>query len=131
MRSKIARTSWPQLNGGQMRITYRRTVMAGMLILGTAAIGAAQGRGGQALVIPPGYAGPTQNTEHGRAPRMRSTEVGAIRHFNLNLSRDDDPIAGLAEFAEANHLTDCKFTAIGAFGSAVLGWFDPSVGAYK
>jgi uncharacterized protein len=114
-----------------MSISYRTTFTAVMLILGTAAIGAAQGRGGQAPPIPPGYAGPTQNTEHGRAPRMKSNEVGTVRHFNLNLSRDDDPIAGLAEFAEVNHLTDCKFTAIGAFGSAVLGWYDPDVRAYK
>jgi uncharacterized protein len=109
--------------------TYRTSLIAATLILGTAAIAAAQGRG--SATIPPGYTAPTTTTEHGRAPRMKSNEVSAVRHFNLNFSRDDDPIAGLAEFAEVNHLTDCRFTAIGAFGTAVLGWFDPAVGAYK
>src|SRR5262245_49008340 len=110
-----------------MRISHRTVVMTVVVVLATGGFAAAQGRGGQAPAIPRGYAGPTQNTEHGRAPRMKSTEVNAVRYFNLNLSRDDDPIAGLAEFAEVNHLTDCRFTAIGAFGSAVLGWFDPDV----
>ena len=114
-------------------MTHRTLAITFAVVLGAAASASAQqGRGtGQAPTIPPGYAAPTTNTEHGRAPRMRTNEVTAIRHFNLNLSRDDDPIAGLAEFAEVNHLTDCRFTAIGAFGSAVLGWFDPAVGAYK
>jgi predicted DNA-binding protein with PD1-like motif len=64
---------------------------------------------------------------------MKSTELApaGVRSFNLSFSRGDDPMAGLAEFAEVNHLTDCRFTAIGAFGSATLGWFDADVGAYK
>ena len=112
-----------------MTISFRTTAIGFVMVLGVAAIAAAQGRSNAPL--PPGYAAPTTTTEHGRAPRMKSNEVTAARHFNLNFSRDDDPISGLAEFAEANHLTDCRFTAIGAFGTAVLGWFDPAVGAYK
>jgi uncharacterized protein len=115
-----------------MRSSSLRIVNALILVLGTTGICWAQAPArGQAPAIPPGYAGRTQINTHGLAPGMKSAEVAAARHFNLNFARGDDPMAGLAEFAEVNHLTDCRFTAIGAFGSAVLGWFDPAVGAYK
>lgn len=113
-----------------MTISHRTTAMTFVMVVSAAALAIAQGRG-NAPTIPPGYSAPTTTTEHGRAPRMKSTEVSSVRHFNLNFSRDDDPISGLAEFAEMNHLTDCRFTAIGAFGTAVLGWYDPDVRAYK
>jgi len=116
-----------------MGVSYRRTIGALALMLGSAGICWAQAPArGQAQPLPPGYIGRTSNNEHGLAPSMKSAElVGPLRTFNLNFSRGDDPMAGLAEFAEVNHLTDCRFTAIGAFQSAVLGWFDANVGAYK
>ena len=115
-----------------MRSSSFRIISALILLVGSTSIGWAQAPArGQAPPIPEGYAGRTQINAHGLAPGMKSNEVAAARHFNLNFSRGDDPMAGLAEFAEVNHLTDCRFTAIGAFGSAVLGWFDPAVGAYK
>ena len=123
-------------------MSYRTMFGAVVLVLGTAGVswaqapaapqGAQGARGGQPQTIPPGYAGRTQINEPGRAPSMKSVELGpSVRNFNLNFSRGDDPIAGLAEFAEKNHLTDCRFTAIGAFETATLGWFDIKVGAYK
>ena len=111
--------------------SFRTLVAAFVMTLGATGLSWAQAPGGQ-QTIPPGYAGRTQINEKGRAPAMKSVELSpAVRHFNVNFSRGDDPIAGLAEFAEANHLTDCQFTAIGAFQTATLGWFDLSVGAYK
>jgi len=38
---------------------------------------------------------------------------------------------GWRSLPRKNHLTDCRFTAIGAFETATLGWFDINVGAYK
>src|SRR5262245_19844944 len=104
-----------------------------VLLLGSTGIGwAQQAPARQAQPLPQGYVGRTSNNEHGLAPSMKSAElVGPLRTFNLNFSRGDDPMARLAEFAEVNHLTDCRFTAIGAFQTATLGWFDANVGAYK
>ena len=45
--------------------------------------------------------------------------------------KGDDLRAGLAEFAEKNHLTDAHFTAIGALDSAVIGWSDRPKKAFK
>ena len=115
-----------------MSFSYRSVIGAVVLVFAATAICWAQAPArGQAPAIPEGYAGRVQNNTHGLAPSMKSTELGPVRNFNLDFSRGDDPIAGLAEFAEVNHLTDCRFTAIGAFGSATLGWYDPDVRAYK
>ena len=39
--------------------------------------------------------------------------------------------SGLAEFAKKNHLTDAHFSAIGAFGAAVIGWSDRPLKSFK
>jgi uncharacterized protein len=68
----------------------------------------------------------------GTAPGMSATELSPkTRTFHLTFSKGDDVAAGLAEFAEKNHLTDAHFEAIGAFGSAVIGWSDRPHNAFK
>jgi predicted DNA-binding protein with PD1-like motif len=71
-------------------------------------------------------------TARGLAPRMRAKELGpATRTFKVMFGRGDEAAAGLTEFAEENRLSEAHLTAIGAFDSAVLGWFDPEKRAYK
>ena len=66
------------------------------------------------------------------APGMKATELSPkVRIFRLVFSKGDDVAAGLAEFAKKNHLTDAHFSAIGAFGSAVIGWSDRPKKAFK
>ncbi|HYA16190.1 MAG TPA: PPC domain-containing DNA-binding protein [Bryobacteraceae bacterium] len=66
------------------------------------------------------------------APGMHVTEITpATRRFELVFSKDDEVIAGLTEFAEKNHIKTADFTAIGAFGKAVLGFYEPEKRAYK
>ena len=66
------------------------------------------------------------------APGLHATELTPPkRNFELVFSKGDEVVAGLAEFAEKNHLTVANFTAIGAFDHAILGWFDPGKKAYK
>jgi uncharacterized protein len=68
----------------------------------------------------------------GQAPGLKATELGpSTRTFQLTFAKGDEVGAGLADFAEKNHLTLSNFTAIGAFDSAVIGWFDPEKRAYK
>lgn len=58
---------------------------------------------------------------------MRSKQLnerGAERTFAIIFDTDDEVIAGMQEFAEQRGLFGSHFTAIGAFSSAVLAYFD-------
>lgn len=67
----------------------------------------------------------THRPEPGTAPGIKATELSPQgRSFQLTFSKGDDVVAGLTDFAEKNHLTNAHFTAIGAFGSAMIGWAD-------
>ncbi|HZL33828.1 MAG TPA: PPC domain-containing DNA-binding protein [Tepidisphaeraceae bacterium] len=46
------------------------------------------------------------------------------RTFALVFEIDDDPIAGLSEFARSQNLAASHFTGIGAFREATLAYFD-------
>ena len=46
------------------------------------------------------------------------------RTVALIFDTGEDPVAGLNRFAAQNNLGACRFTAIGAFSEAVLGYFD-------
>jgi len=46
------------------------------------------------------------------------------RTVALIFETGEDPVAGLNRFAAENNLSACRFTAIGAFSEAVLGYFD-------
>ena len=68
----------------------------------------------------------------GMAPGLKATELNPkTRSFQLVFSKGDEVVSGLAEFATKNHLTVAHFTALGALGSAQIGWFDPDKRAYK
>lgn len=75
---------------------------------------------------------PTSAIHPGTAPGLKATELSPrTRNFYITFTKDDDVAAGLAEFAEKNHLTNTHFSAIGAFGSAVIGWSDRPKKAFK
>lgn len=46
------------------------------------------------------------------------------RTIALIFDTGEDPVAGLTRFAAERSLGACRFTAIGAFSEAVLGYFD-------
>jgi predicted DNA-binding protein with PD1-like motif len=78
------------------------------------------------------YATRPEAEKKGMAPGIHATELTqASRRFEIVFSKDDEVIAGLAEFAEKNHIKIADFTAVGAFGKAILGWYDPEKRAYK
>ncbi len=85
----------------------------------------------QDVPLPPNYA-TSPELHDGMAPGLKATELSPkVRIFRLVFSKGDDVAAGLAEFAKKNHLTDAHFSAIGAFGSAVIGWSDRPMKAFK
>jgi uncharacterized protein len=99
------------------------------LLLALACMGGAQAQDNAPV---PEYVTRPATTPAGQAPGLKATELGpSTRTFQLTFAKGDEVGAGLAEFAEKNHLTLSNFTAIGAFDSAVIGWFDPQKRAYK
>lgn len=71
-------------------------------------------------------------TKKGAAPGIHVTELTtARRNFEIVMSKGDEAVKGLEEFAKANNIQYANFTAIGAFDHAILGWYDPEKRAYK
>jgi uncharacterized protein len=46
------------------------------------------------------------------------------RSYALIFDSGDEPVSLLTRFAEEHHITAARFTAIGAFSEALLGYFD-------
>ncbi len=53
------------------------------------------------------------------------------RTFALVFDAGDEVVSGLTDFAEENGLDAASFTAIGAFGTATLGYFDVEKKEYE
>lgn len=58
-------------------------------------------------------------------------EEGGQRTFALVFDAGDEVLSGLTGFAEENGLDAASFTAIGAFGTATLGYFDVEKKEYE
>ena len=108
-----------------------RTLLLASVLVAGAAMGAATVVLAQDA-LPPNYAVSPPDKGDGAAPGMKATELGPrVRTFHITFQKGDDPAAGLAEFARKNNLTNAHFEAIGAFGSAVIGWSDRPMKAFK
>ena len=108
-----------------------RTFLLASLLLG----GVTAGVAGTVLAqeaLPSNYAVNPKDAGDGHAPGMQATELSPkTRTFHITFQKGDDPAAGLAEFARKNNLTNAHFSAIGAFGLAVIGWPDRPKKAFK
>ena len=104
-----------------------RSVALGLIL----AVGLAGTAQAQAVTGTPEYV-PQSDMEGGAAPGLKATELSPkMRSFQLIFAKGDDVRAGLADFADKNHLTVAHFTAIGALDQAVIGWSDPDKKAFK
>jgi predicted DNA-binding protein with PD1-like motif len=66
------------------------------------------------------------------APGIKTTDMtAATRRVEIIMSKGDNVIAGLTQWAEKNNVKLADFTAVGAFGKATLGWFDPEKRKFK
>jgi predicted DNA-binding protein with PD1-like motif len=79
------------------------------------------------------YVTPGPVTARGLAPGMTSKLIrdNSERTYAVIFGKGDEVASGLTEFAENNGLKACHLTAIGAFRSAVLGYFDLEKRAYR
>ena len=95
------------------------------------AVALAGGASAQTKAPPAEYV-PQSDIPAGTAPGLKATELNPkVRRFQLIFAKGDDVRAGLADFAQKNHLTIANFTAIGALDQAVIGWSDPDKKAFK
>src|SRR5579864_3555026 len=89
---------------------------------------------------PPQQATPQQPTPEGYVPRgfrpgiglapgLKVTDLGKSgRTYRVNMTKGDEIMSGLTEFAEKYHIKNAHFTAIGAINRGVFGWTDVESG---
>ena len=63
--------------------------------------------------------------------KSKCVNDGTEKTFVLILDEGDDPMSILTDFAGKQNITAGKFTAIGAFKRAVVGYYDMSSQEYK
>jgi predicted DNA-binding protein with PD1-like motif len=62
----------------------------------------------------------------GNAPGLKVTDLGSSGHtYRVNMTKGDEIMSGLLEFAEKNHIRNGHFTGLGAIDQGVLQWADP------
>lgn len=56
---------------------------------------------------------------------MKVTDLGkGARTYRVNLTKGDEIMSGLTEFAEKYHVKNGHFTAVGAINKGLFGWSD-------
>lgn len=109
----------------------------GLSAAGCACLAAETGaaRADAPAALPAGYTPLGIPLARGQAPglhsRVISGSVGTSRIYAVVLGKGDEVLSGLTELAERNNLRASHFTAIGAFGSSLFGWFDHERHAYR
>jgi uncharacterized protein len=74
---------------------------------------------------PEGYVQRGLRPAKGLAPGMKVTDLGkSARTYRVNMTKGDEIMSGLTEFAEKYHIKSAHFTAIGAINKGVFGWTD-------
>ena len=56
---------------------------------------------------------------------MKVTDLGkSARTYRVNMTKGDEMMSGLTEFAEKYHIKNGHFTALGAIDKGIFGWTD-------
>ncbi len=96
---------------------------------------AAEGVRTASAAPPPGYTAPTHQPEPGRAPAMQARVVsgqdGGPRSWAVIFRDGDEVMSGLTDWMKRERIAGAHLTAIGAFSSALFGWFDKEQKAYR
>jgi predicted DNA-binding protein with PD1-like motif len=78
---------------------------------------------------PEGYVPRGLRPGNGLAPGMKVTDLGKSgRTYRINMTKGDEIMSGLTEFAEKYHIKNAHFTAIGAINKGLFGWTDVESG---
>src|SRR6266853_6665135 len=74
---------------------------------------------------PEGYVPRGTRPGKGLAPGMKVTDLGkSARTYRVNMTKGDEMMSGLTEFAEKYHIKNGHFTALGALDKGIFGWTD-------
>lgn len=74
---------------------------------------------------PEGYVPRGTRPGKGLAPGLRVTDLGkGARTYRVNMTKGDEILSGLTEFAEKYHIKNAHFTALGAINKGLFGWTD-------
>jgi hypothetical protein len=74
---------------------------------------------------PEGYMPRGWRPEPNKAPGMKVTDLGkGGRTYRIDMTKGDEIMSGLIEFAEKYHIKNGHFTALGAIDKGVFGWTD-------
>jgi len=120
-------TSLPPAAAGRLAATLAFVLM----LAPGAAPQAAQGTaaGAQQAPTPEGYVPRGTKPGKGLAPGMKVTDLGkGGRTFRINLTKGDEVMSALTEFAEKYHIKNAHFTGLGALNQGLFGWADPERG---
>jgi predicted DNA-binding protein with PD1-like motif len=72
---------------------------------------------------PEGYVPRGTRPAKGLAPGMKVTDLGrGARTYRVNMTKGDEIMSGLTEFAEKYHIKNGHFTAVGAINKGLFGW---------
>jgi predicted DNA-binding protein with PD1-like motif len=75
--------------------------------------------------LPDGYMPRGFRPPAGLAPGMKVTDLGTGgRTYRINMTKGDEMMSGLVEFAEKYHIHNGHFTAVGALDKGMFGWTD-------
>ncbi len=98
-------------------------ILAVLLLAGGPALSAQQ-----AAAPPPqpeGYVPRGTRPGKGLAPGLKVTDLGkGARTYRVNMTKGDDILSGLTEFAEKYRIKNGHFTALGAINKGLFGWTD-------
>lgn len=74
---------------------------------------------------PEGYMPRGSRPGKGLAPGMKVTDLGkGGRTYRINMTKGDEMMSGLVEFAEKYKIKNGHFTAVGALDKGMFGWTD-------
>lgn len=103
------------------------SVIAAVVIVRVAVASKAQTQSGQGNEVAPGPV-----TARGLAPGVSVGQLGSPGEtYAVIFGKGDEVASGLTEFAETHQIKSGHLTAIGAFSSAVLAYFDRDTKEYK
>ena len=109
-------------------------LVGGFILTSTGDINAQQGGAQPSAAAaqkptPEGYVPRGTRPGKGLAPGMKVTDLGkGGRTFRVNLTKGDEVMSGLTEFAEKYHIKNGHFSGLGAINKALFGWADPDSG---
>ena len=114
-----------------MNRSRRCSSLVAILASGLAGAAAAQAPSPASAPLPDGYMR-APAVQKGLAPQMRVTETTGTAHvFDVAFTTGDEILSGLTDLAIKHNITSGYITGLGGLSSALLGFGDPPINAFR